>query len=49
MKREIYYDRQFRVWVGLTKDENGDQVGDCEYFGNRQQAEEWLKDENESY
>jgi len=41
MYKEIFYDRQFRVWVGKVTNLKGDQIGDCEYFPNKIQALEW--------
>lgn len=41
MYKEIFFDRQFRVWVGVVTNLRGDQVGDCEYFGNKQLAVSW--------
>lgn len=41
MHKEIFFDRQFRIWVGVIINLNGDQVGDCEYFGNKQRAVAW--------
>ena len=42
MTKEIYYDRQFRVWVGLIFDHNKFQVGDCEYFPTKKLAKFWM-------
>jgi len=42
MSKEIYYDRQFRVWVGLILDHKGHQVGDCEYFPTKKFAKYWM-------
>ena len=41
MYKEIFYDRQFRTWVGRYTNLKGDQIGDCEYFGNKQLAQAW--------
>jgi hypothetical protein len=44
MKREFFYDRQFRVWVGLVKDREGNQIGDAEYFPNKILAQKWQEE-----
>lgn len=40
---DIFYDRQFRVWVLLWKDTEGNQVGDAEYFPSKQGAKQWAQ------
>jgi hypothetical protein len=42
MIKKIYYDHQFRVWVGLILDWNEFQIGDCEYFATKKLAEDWM-------
>lgn len=39
--KHIFFDRQFRVWVGVNQNLRGDQIGDCEYFPNKKLATEW--------
>ena len=41
LHKEIFYDRQFRVWIGVVKDEDGNQVFDCEYFYSKETAKAW--------
>lgn len=42
MIKEIYYDRQFRVWVGLIFDQERNQVEECEYFPTKKFARDWM-------
>lgn len=41
MKKEIFYDHQFKVWVGVVLNSDDYQVRDCEYFPNKQLALQW--------
>lgn len=43
MKIITYYDRHFRTWVAFYVDDEGNQVGECEYHVNKQQCVENLK------
>jgi len=42
--REVWYDRHQRLWVMQTKDADGNQVGECEYDGDRAVAMRFLND-----
>jgi hypothetical protein len=42
MTKEIFYDRQFRCWIGVILDKEGNQVGDCEYFPTKDLARKWM-------
>jgi hypothetical protein len=38
MTYEFFYDRSARVWIGLIKDEAGNQVGDAEIANRRREV-----------
>lgn len=42
-KIEKWYDRKTRSWIVQTKNKNGDQLGNAEYFGTKQEAENEYK------
>ena len=42
--KEIFYDNQFRVWIGLIYDQERNQVGDCEYFPTQDLAKKWMSE-----
>ena len=43
MRPDIFYDRQFKVWVLIWKDTEGNQVGGAEYFPSKQGAKQWAQ------
>lgn len=43
-KIEVWYDKQFLSWVVQRKDENGNQIGDCEYFYLKSDAVKYAKE-----
>ena len=44
MTTDIFYDRSTRVWIGMVKDEQGNQVGDAEIAYTKQAVVDALRE-----
>jgi hypothetical protein len=39
LELDSFYDKSYKCWVLIIIDENGNQIGDCEYYANKEQLQ----------